>query len=108
DIEAKAAFRTRSDTDSGGHRGVRGDLRAALRSDEFHRTDEAGGITGRKQLLGIVAGATAAAEFLRSGELDVERAIEGSGGAVPAAGGLGAGLVEHIHGHVGLPWVGLR
>src|SRR4029078_9755830 len=78
DIEAKTAFRTRSDTDSGGHRGVRGDLRAALRSDAFHRADEAGGITGRKQLLGIVAGATAAAEFLRSGELDVERAVEGS------------------------------
>ena len=75
------------------------------RSDEFHRADEAGGITGRKQLLGIVAGATAAAEFLRGRELDVERAVEGCGGAITAAGGLGAGLVEHVHGHVGLPWV---
>jgi len=76
-----------------------------LRSHELHRADEAGGIAGREQLLGIVAGATAAAEFLRGGELDVERAVEGSGGAITAAGGLGAGLVEHVHRHIGLPWV---
>ena len=46
---------------------------------------------------------TAAAQFLRGGKLDVERAVESCGGAIAAAGGLGAGLVEHIHRHVGLP-----
>ena len=35
----------------------------------LHRADETGGIAGREQLLGIVAGATAAAQFLRGREL---------------------------------------
>ena len=48
----------------------------ALRGDEFHRADEAGGVAGRKQLFGIVAGATATAEFLRGRELDVEHAVK--------------------------------
>src|SRR5689334_18679328 len=84
DIETEAAFRARADADGRGHGGVRGYLRAALRSDEFHRADEAGRVAGRKQLFGIVAGATAAAELFRGRELDVERAVEGRGAAITA------------------------
>src|SRR6185437_15406689 len=81
------------------HGGVGWNLRAALRGHELHRADEAGGIARREQLLGIVAGATASAELLRGCKLDAERAIEGLGLAVAAAGCLSAGLVEHVHGH---------
>src|SRR5215218_8417035 len=97
DVETEAAGRARADADGRGHRGVGWNLRPALRGYELHRADEAGGIARRKQLLGIVAGAASAAEFLRRGELDVERAIEGRGMAVAAAGGLCAGLVEDVH-----------
>src|ERR1700733_730382 len=99
DRQAKAAGRARSDADRGGHRRVRGHLWAALRSNEFHRANEAGGITGSKQLLGIVTSAAAAAEFLRGGKFDVQRPVERRGMAIPATGGLGAGLVKHIHRH---------
>ena len=105
DIEAEAAFRARADADGGGHGGVRGHLHAAaLSGNRLHRADEAGGIAGRKQLFGIVAGATAAAEFLRGRKLDAEGAVSRRGGAVAAAGGCCGGLVEDFHGHVGLPW----
>src|ERR1700675_4025146 len=43
DVEAKAAGRARADADRRGYRGVRRYLGAALRGDEFHRADEAGG-----------------------------------------------------------------
>src|SRR5919197_1703788 len=87
-VEAEAPDRTRADADGGGYRSVGRYLGAALRSDELHRADEAGGIAGREQLLGIVAGATTAAELFRGGELDVECAVEGRGVAIAAAGGL--------------------
>ena len=48
----------------------------------------------------------ASAEFLGGGEFDVERAVERGGMAIGAAGGLGAGSVEHIHGHGELPRYG--
>jgi hypothetical protein len=56
-----------------------------LRGHEFHGAEEAGGIAGGKELLGVVAGAASAAEFLRGGELDVERAVQRRGMAVAAA-----------------------
>jgi hypothetical protein len=65
----------------------------------LHRADEAGGIAGGEELLGVVAGAAAATEFLRGGKLHVERAVERGGGAVAAAGGLGGGFVEYFYGH---------
>ena len=77
DVETEAAGRAQADADGGGDRGVGRNLRAALRGHELHRADEAGGVAGRKQLLGIVAGAASAAELLRRRELDVERAVEG-------------------------------
>src|SRR6185437_1181319 len=103
DVETEAAFRARADADRRGHRSVGGDLRAALGGHELHGADEAGGVAGREELLGIIAGAATAAEFLRGRELDVERAVQRRGVAVATAGGLGLGLVVNIHGHGSLP-----
>src|SRR5205085_7993432 len=104
DVEAKAAFRTRADADGGGHRRIRRNLyAAALCCDRLHGADEAGGIAGREQLLGVVAVAATTAELLRGRKLDVQLAVGRGGGAVTAAGGLGGGLVEHFHGHGGSP-----
>ncbi len=106
DIQAKAAGRARSDPHCRGHRRVRRHFRAALRSDELHRANEAGGIAGGEQLLWIVACTAAATELLRSGEFDVQRAVERRGMAIAAPGGLGAGFVKHVHGHDDLPVCG--
>src|SRR5262249_7468989 len=103
--EPEATGRARTDADGGSDGGIRWNLRAALRGHELHGTDEAGGVACGEQLFRIVAGATRAAELLRGGELDVGRAVEGCGVAVAAAGGLGGGLVEHIHGHRGSPFL---
>src|SRR5713226_2673276 len=75
DVQAEAAGRARSDTDGRGYGGVGRYFRAALRSHELHRPNEASRITGSKELFGIVAGSPAAAQFLWRGEFDVERAI---------------------------------
>src|SRR5216684_9097265 len=97
DIQAKATGRARSDAYGGGHRRIGGHFRSALRSNELHRANEAGGISGGEKLFGIVACAAAATQFLRCGEFDVQRSIERSSVAIPAAGSLGAGSVKHIY-----------
>src|SRR5579863_10655544 len=51
DVETETAFRARADADRRRYRCVGGYLRAALRRDEFHRADEAGGVAGREELL---------------------------------------------------------
>src|SRR5262249_60492657 len=87
DVEAKAAFRARADADRGGHGRIRRHLdAAALGRDRLHGADEAGGIAGGEELLGIVAGAAATTELLRGRELDAEGAVGRLGGAVWAAG----------------------
>src|SRR6516162_2661780 len=99
DIQAKATFRARPDADDRGHRGVGWDLWATLGSDEFHCADEAGGIAGSEELLGVIAGSAGSTEFLGGSELDVERSIQRASLAVAASGRLGAGFVEHVYGH---------
>src|ERR1700687_6356486 len=56
DIETKATGRARSDADRRGHRRIGGHFTAALRSNEFHRANEASGISGSEKLVGVVAG----------------------------------------------------
>src|ERR1700728_181913 len=106
DLQAKTTGRTWSDADRRGHRRISGHFRAALRSHELHRADEAGGISGREKLFGIVAGAATASELLWRGEFDVQRSIERGSFAVTAASRLGTGPVEHIYRHGGLLRVG--
>src|ERR1700691_2096503 len=45
DLQAKPTGRARSDADHRGHRRIRRYFRAALRSHELHRADEAGGVS---------------------------------------------------------------
>jgi len=116
DIQPEAAFRTRPDTDIRGDRGIVGDLDFLLRSSGLQSADEAGGVAGREKLFGIVACPTGPAEFLRCGELDLERAVRGGCAAVTATGCRGFGGVFHINWHVvsshncreysfnGIPW----
>src|SRR6516162_6327043 len=99
DIQAKATFRARPDADDRGHRGVGWDLWATLGSDEFHCADEAGGIAGSEELLGVIAGSAGSTEFLGGSQLDVERSIQRASLAVAASGRLGAGFVKHVYGH---------
>nr|GEU28338.1 hypothetical protein [Tanacetum cinerariifolium] len=75
--DAHGAF----DRDVGRH----GDLVAA--THEFHRAQEAGRVTGSKQLLGVGAGGAGATEFFWRGQLDVQHVIRRDGFAFTAAGG---------------------
>jgi hypothetical protein len=61
-----------------------------LAGHSLHGADEAGGVTGGKQLLGVGARARGA----RGRQRDVQAAVIGFGGAVTAAGGVGFGGVE--------------
>jgi hypothetical protein len=88
DVQAEAAGRAWTDAYRRGHRGVGRHLRAALRGDEFHRTGEAGGVAGGKQLLGIITSAATSAEFLWRGKLHVEGPVERGGVTIAAAGAL--------------------
>jgi hypothetical protein len=67
-----------------GHRQVFGQLDFLLAGDELERAQEAGGIAGGKQLLGVGAVTAGAAEFLRGRQLHVQDAIRGARGAFAA------------------------
>src|SRR5688572_2355772 len=86
DIQSEAAFRTRTDADIRGDRGVGRNLDLLLRTGCLQGTDEAGSIAGREKLLGVIAFAAGSTEFLRGRELDVERAVSGGSAAITAAG----------------------
>ncbi|MDT4852190.1 hypothetical protein FQZ97_864130 [compost metagenome] len=89
------AGRDRADVHFGVDRriGRHGDLLHA--GHVLERAHEAGRVAGREQLLGVGGGA-GAAHGLGRGELDVEQAVVGSRGAFTAAGGVGAGGVDHF------------
>src|ERR1700722_4661316 len=96
DLQAKATGRARPDTDRRGHRRIGRHFRAALRSYELHRADEAGRISGSEKLFGIIACAAAPTQFLWCGEFDVQRPIKRGSVTITAAGCLGAGSVKDI------------
>ena len=48
--------------------------------DGLQRADEAGGIAGREQLLGVGARTVVAAQFLGRGQLQLDAAVVGTGG----------------------------
>src|SRR4030095_13496272 len=54
--------------------------------------DEAGGVAGGEQLLGVGAAAVGAG----GRQLDVQASVVGTGGAVAAAGGVDFGGVQHF------------
>src|SRR6266542_2941607 len=82
----------RAEPDLGGYRRTR-DVLAGLARDQLERVVEAGGETGREQLLGVRAVA-GAAYLLRRRDDHVELAVVGRGAAVAATFGGRAGGVE--------------
>jgi len=64
--------------------------------NEFHRTQEAGAVARREQLLRIGAFATGATEFLGRGEFEVQLAVGYDRSPIAATGGFGMGTVENF------------
>src|SRR3546814_9508619 len=99
DVQTEAlAVVARADADLGRHPAVLGDLHLLLSGGELDGAEEAGGVAGSKELLGIVAFAARPAELFRRGEGDGEGAVRRFSGTGAAAGGAGFGFVEDFHG----------